>query len=644
MRRAIQKWACIALTLAMLCEGGARLRASAEAAGEAERLAAGMSTREKLAQMMFFSPRTWKDDPASEEAAQNVRALNEPLRQYVARSRFGGILLFAENCGDAEQTLRLAADLQEANRAGGGLPMLFAVDQEGGMVARLGFGTTGPGCMALAATGNSENARRMARIYGEELASLGIHVDFAPDADVNDNPANPVIGVRAFSDDARTVGEYASAYVRGLHDAGTIATLKHFPGHGNTAVDSHTGLPLVDRTREELLSNELIPFRAGIAAGADMVMTAHIQFPLVDGQTRVSAATGEEICVPATMSRVILTQILRGELGFEGVIVSDALDMSAIRDNYALDDILIGTVNAGVNMLILPGVRGAEDLARIDEMLDRAVALAESGAIDMAMVEDSVRRVLALKQKYGLLERSDFTVTEEAVRAAREVCGSAAHRQVAWEIATEALTLLRNENDAFPLQARPGEETLILFTAKSRVGAGDFAAQLLAGSGALPEGAAIRSLTLAPETEAECLRAARDADHVLFVSRAWAADCLDPATANGWPVGAVNRIIGELHREGRTAVVISAQLPYDAACYPEADAILLAYGSSPMRGLPAEKGEGSAYAPNLPAALCACFGGTAPQGRLPVTLPALDADFHLTNKALYPSGIGARGE
>ena len=628
------------LMLAMLGTCAGWPVAGAEAEDDIEAILADMSTRDKIAQMFMISPRTWKADPDSEEPAEGVRTLNETLARFIAENHFGGVLLFADNCGDAEQTLRLVADIQSVNQAGGGLPMLIATDQEGGYVARLGFGTTGPGNMPIAATGDPENARRMARVYGEELSLLGINVDFAPDADVNDNPANPVIGVRSFSDDAQTVGQYACAYVQGLHDRNTIATLKHFPGHGNTDTDSHTGLPSVNRSHEALLMNELVPFKAAIDEGADMVMTAHIQFPQIETGTYTSVSTGEEVYIPATMSKVILTDILRGELGFEGVIASDAMEMSAIWDNYALDDVLSMSINAGVNILLPPTIRSPRDLDQVCGMLDRAVALTEDGTIDIARVDDSVRRILKLKQKYGLLDRMDFTVTDEMVKAAVEGCGSAEHRQIAWDIAAQALTLLRNENDAFPLNVQPGEETLILFTAASRAGAGDFAQKLLGDMGALPEGSFITSMTIEPDTAQACIEAAGQADHVILVSRAWAAECLDPATEDGYPVGVVNQIIDDLHAEGKTAIVISAQLPYDAACFPKADAILLAYGSSAMRSVPAESGAGSAYAPNLPAAICACYGVGEPAGILPVDLAAMDGDYHLIDEILYPTAVG----
>ena len=238
-----------------------------------EAILSGMTLEEKVGQMMIVSFRVWKEMPeggsegnqtvenAEEEIpAVNVTELNDPIRQSLADYHFGGTLLFAENCRDAEQVARLVADLQATNQAGGGLPLLVCADQEGGSVARLGFGTTGPGNMALAATGDPENARTMAAIYGTELSLLGINADFAPVIDVNSDPNNPVIGIRSFSDDAGVVSQFGGAYIDGLHSTGTIATIKHFPGHGNTDTDSHTGLPLIDRSYEELRALDLIPF------------------------------------------------------------------------------------------------------------------------------------------------------------------------------------------------------------------------------------------------------------------------------------------------------------------------------------------------------------------------------------------------
>ena len=650
MRRCgLRLWAA-ALSLSILVSAGlAEAQDAAETGKErmqetqtahVEEIMENMSLRDKLAQMMFFSVRQWKESADPESAARPVTAVSDRLRTFVRDHRFGGVILFAENCQDVEQTLKFVTDMQACAVEGGGLPMLIGIDQEGGVVTRLGFGTSGVGNMALAAAGSPETVREMARIHGEELACLGIHVDFAPVLDVNDNPSNPVIGVRSFGDDAHEVARLGCAYMEGLHDAGVMATVKHFPGHGNTDVDSHTGLPQVSRTLEELRGRELVPFQAAIDAGAEMVMTAHIQFPLVETETRISLKDGKEIFVPATMSRTILTDLLRGEMGFDGIIVSDALDMSAIQDNYSMDDVLAMTINSGVNMLILPLVYESGMLDRLEAMLERAEELVESGRIDPARVEDSVRRILMLKQKRGLLEGTGTYAAGEPVTADAAGQMIAQHRETAWQIAYRALTLLKNEHEAFPIQMKAGEKALVLFTAESRARSTAMALQRLQADQCLPQEAGLDSMVIERGTAEACIRAAAKADHVLVVSRAWGPACLNPETGDGYPVGVVNRIIAQQHEKGKTVVLISAQLPYDAACYPEADAIVLAYASSVMRSALPETGAGSAFVPNLPAAICAAFGDGTPSGTLPVDIPALDESFRPTDRVLYPRGSG----
>lgn len=618
---------------------------------EIEAILNRMTLEEKVGQMMVVSFRVWKEIPAetNEESATventeqeipsvKITELNDEIRKCLRDYHFGGALLFADNCRDAEQTLRLVADLQTANQAGGGLPLLVSTDQEGGTVARLGFGTTGVGNMALAATGSPEYASQMAAVYGEELGLLGIHADYAPVMDVNNNPNNPVIGVRSFSDDPETAAEYGAAFIQGLHSKGTISTLKHFPGHGNTDTDSHTGFPCIDRSYEELKAVELVPFQAAINSGADMIMTAHIQYPQIETETYTSASTGERVYLPATMSKTILTDILRGHMGFEGVIVSDALDMAAIHDNFTDEDVLKYTINAGVNMLILPIIYDTDLFQRNKDMVDAAVRLAENGGIDIERVNDSVRRILKLKKKYGLLDQTDFTVTDEQVAAALNGAGSAEHRDLAWQIAGQALTLVKNEKEAFPLDVKDGDKTLILFSdsCASRFAAGELAKQWLMEKGLLHENAEITTLVHTRENDEECLQTSREADHVILINRMYASACLDPNTEDGFSTAIFDRIIAERHAAGRTVIFISCQLPYDAVRFPDADAILLAYGSSIMRAVPPESGEGSAYAPNLPAAICACFGAFDAPGKLPVNLPKLNEQYQLIEEILYP--------
>ncbi len=476
------------------------------------------------------------------------------------------------------------------------------------------------------------NAEMMAAIYGRELELLGINADFAPVMDVNSNPKNPVIGVRSFSDAPEVVSRYGISYMEGLHSANTIATLKHFPGHGNTDIDSHTGLPRIDISYDELKAFELAPFQAAIDAGADMIMTAHIQYPQIETGTYASVSTGEEIHLPATMSRTILTDILRNDMGFDGVVVSDALDMAAIQDNFTDEDVLRLTINAGVDMLLLPCVFDTNLFQRNMDMVDVAAKLVKSGEIDEARVDEAVRRILRLKQKYGLLQSRDFSVTDERVKAAVDGIGSAEHHDAALTIAQKALTLVKNENNAFPLQLQPGESALILFadSCASRFCAGELARQQLGDAGK-----AITVMVNDSENGDECVEAAVNADHVVLVSRAYNAACLDPNTDEGFSTAVFDRIIQARHEADKAVIVVSCQLPYDAARFTDADAVLLTYGSSPMRAVPTETGEGSAYAPNLPAALCACFGVGEPVGRLPVNIPALNEDYGISGDILY---------
>ena len=341
--------------------------------------------------------------------------------------------------------------------------------------------------------------------------------------------------------------------------------------------------------------------------------------------------------LPATMSKTILTDILRGDLGFEGVIVTDALDMAAITDNFSIEDTIRLTINAGADLLILPAVKDTNLFSLTDTYADTAAALVENGEISEARIDESVLRILRLKQKYGILDLKDYSVTDERIAKAKGGIGSAAHRETEWQIAGKALTLVKNENNAFPLQVKSGEKTLILFadSCASRAGTGDLVRQMLEDRQMLPEGAEITVMKSTKENEAVCVLAALGADHVILVHRVYNVACLGPATDDGFSSGTFDKVIEALHEKGKTAIVVSCQLPYDAARFTEADAILLTYWGSVMNELPAE---GSSWSANLPAGLLACFGAGEPAGILPVSIPALDEAYHPTDVILWPCG------
>ena len=623
----MKKLLCLILTLALAFGAGAFAQSAQSDSLEA--LLSGMTLRDKVSQMMIASFRVWHEVPPEGETQTeetprvNITELNDEIRNMVSRNHFGGILLYGQNFASAEQTLRLISDYQTTNQAGGGLPLIIFTDQEGGNVNRIPYGTQGVSNMALGATGETEYARVTGKIFGEELSLLGIQADFAPVVDVNNNPINPVIGIRAFSDDPQTVAAFGNAYIQGLHDAGVMSTAKHFPGHGDTDTDSHSGAPVINRTYEELQECELIPFQAAIDAGCDMIMTAHIQYPQIETGTYTSISTGESIYLPATMSKTILTDILRGDMGFDGVVVTDALDMSAIADHFAIEDTIRLTINAGVDLLIPPPVTDTNLFQLTQTYVDTAVKLVERGEIDEKRIDESVLRVLKLKQKYGILDQSDFAVTEERITAAQAGIGSDAHREAEWEMAEKALTVFKNENGAFPLDVKAGEKTLILFadSCASRVGTGDLVYQLLEEKQALPEGAEIVVMKNTRDNEEACIQAAVDADHVILVHRVYNLACLDPATDDGFSSATFDRIIPAVHEAGKTAIVVSCQLPYDATRFTDADAILLTYWGSAMRELPAE---GAGWSANLPAGLLACFGQCPAEGVAPVRIPALN--------------------
>ena len=304
---------------------------------EIDSIVSSMSLKDKIAQMIIPAIRTWNGD--------NVQTL-DPDSELAAALRarnYGGIILYATNISTVEQTGSLVNALQ-ANNVNGSLgstrasiPYLMCTDGEGGLVVRFSMGTRMTGSMAVGATGaNAEaNAYTTGKVLGEELAALGFTADLAPTIDVNSNPSNPVIGTRSFGDDPNAVGPLGVKFAEGLSKSKVIATYKHFPGHGDTSTDSHIGTPSVDKTEEELQACELIPFKQAINSDVDMIMTAHITLPKYDDE--VTFADNTKGYYPATMSNKVINTLLRGQLNYDGVVITDALEMDALYDTQLVD-------------------------------------------------------------------------------------------------------------------------------------------------------------------------------------------------------------------------------------------------------------------------------------------------------------------
>ena len=364
-----------------LAFAGAFLLACSGPSVSVEEELAQMSVREKVGQLFCLRPEaldtTIRYVSSDELPAFHLQEVNDRMRELAADYPVGGITLFAHNISDPSQLSAFVADI----RALPGAPLL-CIDEEGGRVARLAnnpaFGL--PKYESMAAFRGPRQVYKAARTIGRYLAQYGFDVDFAPVADVNTNPENIVIGNRAFSSDPSDAARKVKAYVRGLRAAGVVSCLKHFPGHGDTKADTHFGYAVSEKTWEQMLGCEMIPFKAGIAAGAPMVMSAHISVPAVTGSD-----------VPSTLSPVVLGEKLRGELGFEGVIVTDAMEMGAIAREYAVPDACVLALLAGADMLLC--------VKDYPAAFDAVLAAVEDGVISTERLDASVRRILQLKHR-----------------------------------------------------------------------------------------------------------------------------------------------------------------------------------------------------------------------------------------------------
>ena len=327
--------------------------------------------------------------------------------------------------------------------------MLVAADQECGQFLALGEGATAfAGNMALGAVGDAELTERVGEAIGREARAMGVNVVYAPVMDVATNPANPALGIRSFGDDAAEVGRLGAAMIRGLQRAGVAAAIKHFPGLGDAGVDTHYGVAVVDGSRERLESVELAPFRAGIEAGARLVMSAHVAAPALAGGSML----------PSTLSRAVMTGVLRDDLGFAGVTISDALDMGAIAQGPAQAVDVIAVVRAGVDLLLCAA--DPESQERIEATL---VAAADRAVLDPADVAASLARVAALRRwlgSVGSVSSAGEPAPTGEPRSNLDVVGCSAHRALSRELAERSVTLVRDDARRLPLRL-PADATIL---------------------------------------------------------------------------------------------------------------------------------------------------------------------------------------
>ncbi|HEY2854397.1 MAG TPA: glycoside hydrolase family 3 N-terminal domain-containing protein [Gemmatimonadaceae bacterium] len=362
------------------------------------------------------------------------------VRRWIQQDHIGGVSM------SLGTPIEVAAKINAMQRISL-VPLLASSDLEPGLgrlegglfshyLMDAGSATIFPSNMAIAATGRDEDAHDVAHAIGEEARAVGIQIDFAPVVDVNNNPSNPVINTRSFGEDPARVARLSALFVRGLAETGTAATAKHFPGHGDTDVDSHVGLPIVGATMARLDSVELVPFRAATRAGAGLVMTAHIALPAVAGDSTT----------PATLSPRIITGLLRDSLGFRGVTITDAMTMEGVGKGYTTEQSSVLAVQAGSDILLKP-----TDPTRA---IDAIVAAVGRGEISRQRIDSAARHVLELKARLAV------NVNRYAdLEALRDVVGSPAHRALAADVAQRAITLLRDHDNVVPLR---GQRALIV--------------------------------------------------------------------------------------------------------------------------------------------------------------------------------------
>ncbi|MGO1975208.1 MAG: glycoside hydrolase family 3 protein [Propionibacteriaceae bacterium] len=536
------------------------------------RLLAEMTLADKVGQLFvpYVNGATADADDPRNTDLYGVGSIAEIIERY----RVGGVIYFgwSDNLEDPQQVARLSNGIQAAATAlPSGVPALVSIDQEEGVVIRLPQPSTQlPGTMALGATGDPLLAELAARITGKELRAVGVNQNYAPLADVNVNALNPVIGVRSFGADPATVAALVEGQVDGFHHAGIASTVKHFPGHGDTEVDSHLGLPVIDHTRAELDEIDLPPFRKAIAAGADAVMTAHIVVPALDPDG-----------MPATLSKPILTDLLRDELGFDGVIVTDSLLMEGVRTIFDDDRVPIEAIKAGADQMLMPPDLGLA--------IDAVTAAVEDGEISTDRLDASVQRILRMKTARGLFDEPPADVD-----AVPEILATKAHLLASDRIGNASITVLKNDDALLPVS---GTDSVLV------TGWGEDAVPTLVD--ALVAGGVHATGLPAQEPDAAHIAevAATAADHgvVVVLTQSGVFGITEPQQA----------LVQALVDTGLPVVAAAVRNPYDVVHHADTTAAVVTYS----------------YAEVSLQSLARVLAGTVrPSGTLPVDLPEADGE------------------
>ena len=500
-----------------------------------------------------------------------------PVLDAIREGRLAGVAIYRTlNARDPAQVEALTARLEAAAAEGGRPRPLICVDQEGGQLVGIPGTTPFPGNLALGAAGDPALTERVGRAIGTELAAMGVTVDWAPVCDLIDEPANAAVGTRSFGDDPEVVGRHAAALVSGLRSAGIAASAKHFPGMGRTVLDPHLGLAALDADRADLGRHELAPFRAAVNAGVETVMVAHLRLPAIDPDQTA-------LCSPR-----VLGGVLRGELGFDGVIVSDALDMGAV-DQETLGSGAIEAIGAGVDLL-LPGPAHAEPPEFIDRLRRGIAEAAASDRVFGQRLAAAAARVDRLRSGSGRAERPSI-----------EVVGGAEHRALAAEVAGRSVTLIRDRDLLLPVRAVAATRVLVVVPQPTDLTPADTSSFV-----SIDLARALRHRW--PTTTVDEIIVPidpLDGDIVAARVRAQDTDLVVLGTINAFAITGQMRLAEAVASLGRPTVHVCLRLPHDALALPSLGTVVATYGIEQ---------------PAIEAVADVIAGIAAPQGRLPVTL------------------------
>jgi beta-N-acetylhexosaminidase len=551
-----------------------------------------LSLEEKVGQL--FVATVWGKSADEVHPENQKRYGVDTPAQVVQRYKVGGVIYFnnagTDNVDDPQQLLRFSNGLQRAALTSGAhIPLLISIDQEGGNVTRIvAPASEYPSAMALGATRMPEDAKRLAAINGHELRAMGINQNFAPVADVNSNPINPIIAARSFSSDPTLAGQMVGAQIAGFQRSGwpgetVSAAAKHFPGHGDAAEDSHTGLPNIGRTADQWRQTDLPPFKAAIAAGIDSIMTAHITVPSLD-------PSGE----PATLSKPIMTGLLREELKYDGVVVTDSLAMEGVRKKHTDAEIPVLALEAGVDQMLMP--------PNLQITIDGVLAAVRSGRISERRIDQSVLRIL--KQKWN---RGVFLKPFSDERALPREVGTKQNLAEIQKVSDRTVTVLRNDAKLLPVKTVPNKVLVTgwnnpAFPGKPAEPVAALAKEIGPNATALSTGAAP---TAAQADQA--VAAANGSDLVIVLT-------------NGLRTSASQRnLLTKLLATGKPVIAVAAQVPYDPG-FVDVPTWITTYAWRDV---------------SMASLAKVILGKVSPKGKLPVNVPTADPA-----QILFPFGTG----